>query len=176
MKPEIREVLLLDAREMQERMKKWEKDRIHILVSTLEKEGIRLTLENIPLIIQRTSFAYRREHYLSECYLYSTKDPCHPQVRDLNCFLCSCPSYDSGYLGETKDSLLVGRCRNKSKKGFPYASEDNPYLRVWDCSDCLCNHSPKEIERYLRKNIDRLRQLSEEIKKGKPAESSLKPY
>jgi Zn-finger protein len=34
-----------------------------------------------------------------------------------------------------------------------YFHRNLPEGKVWDCSDCPTNHSPKEVEKYLRENM-----------------------
>src|SRR3989344_6863908 len=94
------------------------------------------------LIIQRTSFAHRCKHYLSECrHFYSTKTPCHPQVKDLNCFLCPCPNYVS--------ESLEGGCKINSSRGKFTYNKDLPAGRVWDCTDCFLEPTLQEVGAYI---------------------------
>ena len=126
-------------------LEKWEENFKNQILNEIKKERIKLTLKNIPKIIKQTSFEVRSKKYPNKCPYYSTNKSCHPEIKDLSCFLCSCPNYDS--------KKLEGSCKINSKNGkFTYHS-NLPKGKVWDCSDCTINHSEKEVKRYLEKII-----------------------
>ena len=129
-------------------LQKWEKSHRKEILKELKKAGIELTLENIPKIINQTSFKIRKKKYPRKCPDYITNKSCHPEIKDLNCFLCACPNYQS--------DLLEGGCKINSKKGKYHHHPNLPKGKVWDCSNCSINHTPKEVEKYLRKNISKL--------------------
>ena len=126
-------------------LQKWEIKHKEKIQKELKKENIELTIENIPKIIEQTSFKIRSKKYPYECPYYQTKKSCHPEIKDLNCFLCACPNYES--------SKLEGACKIQSKKGKFVYHQNLPKGKVWDCSDCTINHSQKEVEKYLRNLI-----------------------
>ena len=132
-------------------LEKWEKYHFKNILKELKKENIELIPKNISKIINQTSFEVRSKKYPNKCPYYKLKTPCHPEVKNLNCFLCACPNYDS--------STPEGGCDINSKDG-KYAYHKNlPMGRVWDCSDCSINHSPNEVKNYLTKNLDRLKNI-----------------
>lgn len=132
-------------------LQKWEENHKKEILKELEQASIELTIQNIPKIINETSFETRSEKYPKKCPYYQ-KNPlksCHPEVEDLNCFLCACPNYTS--------KSEQGGCRINSKQGKWTYHPNLPKGRVWDCSDCNKYHSPKAIEDFLKDNINNLR-------------------
>ena len=130
-------------------LQKWEIEHRKKIISELKVAGIEIIIENIPRIIEETSFRVRREKHPDECPYYKGEKSCHPEVKDLNCFLCACPNY----LSEETE----GGCKIKSKRGRFYHHPNLEKGKVWDCSDCPVFHSPKEIEKYLKENIGEIR-------------------
>ena len=111
-----------------------------------------LIIENIPQIVDFMSFRKRSKRE-GDCPYYLRKAGCHPEIKDLNCFLCACPQY----LSEKQE----GGCRVESKRGKFYEHPCLPEGRVWDCSECRAYHHPKSVESYLTKNIESLKEYSE---------------
>ena len=99
------------------------------------------------------SFKNRSKRDPSQCPYYQKEppQPCH-DIEDLNCFLCACPNYNS--------NILKGGCNINSKKG---GYNNLPEGKVWDCSNCKINHTPKEVEEYLLKNLERLVEISDKL-------------
>ena len=126
-------------------LQKWEIEHQKKIQKELKQTGIELTIENIPKIIKQTSFKVRSKEHPNECPYYNQKKSCHPEIKDLSCFLCACPNYDS--------SKLEGGCKINSKMGKYSFHKNLPMGKVWDCSDCIINHTPKEIKKYLRNFI-----------------------
>src|SRR4030042_811398 len=123
----------------------WEDNHFTEIVRELKSEGIDISYENIPDIIEAMSFDRRSKRNPEKCTYYQENPPrqCH-EIDGLNCLLCACPNYNS------KD--LEGGCRINSKNGKWTYHPNLPAGRLWDCSDCRINHSEKEIEKYLTKN------------------------
>tara|TARA_Y100000310_G_C20556060_1_gene750574 strand:- start:351 stop:755 length:405 start_codon:yes stop_codon:yes gene_type:complete len=127
-------------------LQKWGIEHKKQIKKELKKANLELTIENIPQIIKQTSFKVRSKKYPKACTLYKQGKSCHPKIKDLNCLLCACPNYNS--------KIDQGGCKIQSKKG----KWAKPYIysksgKVWDCSDCKINHTPKEVEKYLRNLI-----------------------
>jgi len=131
---------------------KWEKTQLEKRLRELKKAGIELTLENIPRIIEEMSFRVKSKKQQDDCPYYRTEKPCHPEIKELNCFLCACPQYES--------FKLEGGCKIKSKLGKWAYHKHLPAGKVWGCSNCAAYHHPKSVEIYLRKNINKLREIS----------------
>jgi len=132
-------------------LQNWENAHFKKILEELKQANIDLSIPNIPLIIQETSFAVRSKKYPEQCPYYRKTHSCHPEVQDLNCFLCACPYY--------KSDSLEGGCEINSNSGkwhspYPYSSSN----KVWDCSDCSIPHSPEFVEKWLRQNLDKLKQ------------------
>lgn len=126
----------------------WDEQHWRNIVLELREARIDLIEENIPLIVEETSFRVRSRKHPKRCPVYyKAKTPCHPQVKDLNCLVCACPQYLLGQNG--------GGCRINSPNGFYYKNE------VWDCTNCSYGHTPKYAEFFLRQNLSRLRAISE---------------
>ncbi|MCX6750770.1 MAG: hypothetical protein NTZ83_04895, partial [Candidatus Pacearchaeota archaeon] len=118
--------------------------------------NIDISYENIPNIIEAMSFDKRSKRNPEKCPYYQKNPPrpCH-EVKELNCLLCACPNYNS--------KELEGGCTINSKRGEWFYHQNLPAGRVWDCSDCNVNHSKKEIENYLKKNMEKLTDLANSI-------------
>ena len=129
-------------------LQQWKINKMQDSLSILKKEGISLTLENIPCIIEEMSFRVRSKKHPEECPYYPKGTSCHFEVENLNCFLCACPNYES--------DKLAGGCKINSQKGRVHFHPNLPEGRIWDCSDCNINHTPDEIRRYLTKYISEL--------------------
>ncbi len=147
-------------------MQLWERNHFKKIIRELKEKNIELIVENIPLIIHETSFKVRRKKFrykdLNECPYYNSEDSntssCHPEIKDLNCLLCPCPNYDS--------TRLEGGCKINSKHGKWYYHVNLPLKKIWDCSDCHINHSPIEIENWLKKEgLEFLKKINNEIYK-----------
>ena len=126
-------------------LQKWEQSHKQKILNELKKANLELTIENIPKIIKETSFKVRSKKYPKECPYYQLEYSCHQKIKDLNCFLCACPNY--------KSELLIGGCKINSRRGKFVHHSNLPKRKVWDCSDCTINHTPKEVEKYLRNLI-----------------------
>lgn len=134
----------------------WEIQHMTTVLRELKTARIELTEENIPSIIDYMSFEKRSKRNPSLCPQYQGEnpEPCH-DVEDLNCLLCACPNYESW--------RLEGGCKINSKKGKFHYHENLPIGKIWDCSDCKINHTLKEIENYLLKDLEKLMKISNEI-------------
>lgn len=126
------------------------------IILELKQSGIELTKENILRIIEESSFRVRSKKYPLECPYYQADPvtgeqahPCHPEVKELNCFLCACSEY--------KSSESIGGCNINSNKGFFYMNRNLPFGKIWDCSKCPVPHSPEYVRSYLIKNIDEIK-------------------
>ena len=130
-------------------LREWELKRARLVVKRVLEAGLDFSSQMIPEIVEEMSYATQSKKNPEDCLCYSSS-PCHPQVNNLNCFLCSCPNYESW----KKDSLgFIGGCRVNSTKGEFYPVP-NPGINglgkeVWDCSDCVAYHSPAVVKRYL---------------------------
>lgn len=91
-------------------LKKWELEYRKRILKDIQKLGLELTLENIPRIIQETSYKTRKQKYPDKCPYYQQEFSCHPEIEDLNCFLCACPNYES-----EKD---IGGCKLIDHKSY----------------------------------------------------------
>ena len=125
-------------------LQQWEQEHRKKILEELRQAGIDFCEENIPRIIEETSFRVRSKKHPNECpyYLKTPPSPCH-NIKDLNCFLCACPEYIS--------ERLSGGCRLNSRLGKFTYHQNLPEGKVWDCSECKNNHSPASIKRYLTK-------------------------
>ncbi|MFA5855737.1 MAG: hypothetical protein WC867_00115 [Candidatus Pacearchaeota archaeon] len=159
-----------------EPIKSWGNARKNKILRILKKQGIQISLENIPEIIRQTSF-YSMDKKCSDinkdkecqsyCNLIGSGKSCHPEIKDLNCFLCDCPNYDTEFLSNKTNSqdyqILIGRCLHKDNKGKYYFSKEFPRVGVWDCDICPINHDPLELEKYLRTNLQSLKEAYDNI-------------
>lgn len=131
---------------------KWERDYRRRILNELTKRGIEICVENIERIIEAISFKVLSKESKNEsklqCPYYELGKPCH-DIYDLNCFLCACPNYES--------DKLEGGCRISSIFGKMTFHANLPAGKIWDCSSCCVNHSPKEVEKYLREHIKELK-------------------
>ena len=130
-------------------LQRWEEHHKKEILKELKQAGIELTIQNIPRIINETSFKVRSKKYPEKCPYYKHSYSCHPEIKDLNCFLCACPQY----ISESEQ----GGCKIDNINGKWQYHNHLPKRRVWDCSDCKAYHHPKEVEKYLKDNIDNLR-------------------
>jgi len=131
----------------------WEDKHFVEIVHELRLEKIDISYENILKIIEAMSFERRARRNPEKCPYYQgpSLQSCH-NIKDLNCLLCACPNYNS--------KELEGGCRINSKYGKWTYHPNLPAGRVFDCSDCKINHSKREIEKYLTKNLGKLIALS----------------
>jgi Zn-finger protein len=136
------------------KLAEWEKRENEKRLRELKKAGIELVIENIPRIIEFMSFRERSKRE-KDCPCYEERKQCHPEVKDLNCFLCACPNYDS--------DEIEGGCLAGSKKGKYFEHPNLPAGKVWDCSNCGVYHTPKSVAKYLEKNIGKLKELAEKL-------------
>ena len=134
---------------------KWEQKHWRRIFIQLENAGIKLSSENIPEIIEETSFRIRSKKYPEYCTLYEGGISCHPQIKDLNCFLCACPQYNT-----TTDE---GKCEINSKFHKYSSPAKTSSGRILDCTDCAAYHTPGSIAVFLRKQISKLIKLSETL-------------
>jgi Zn-finger protein len=130
----------------------WEEQHWKNVDQELKEAGLSWRKEDIEKIIELMSFKERSKRHPKKCTLYPAGKPCHDQVEDLNCLLCSCPQYDS--------STKEGGCKIKSRYGFLYQSQTDPTIRVWDCSNCTNYHSPAAVRNFIGKNLARLASAS----------------
>ena len=158
-------------------LEKWADTHIKRVLTELKQENISLTLQNIPQIIEATSFRRRSVREPEECPCYENGKPCHPEVKDLNCFLCACPDYlqiPQGLSGQDLESQrildslnqnqkLQGGCEINCELGKWYKNHNLQKGKIWDCSDCAVPHFPSYVQDYLKKNMDKLRAISDEL-------------
>jgi Zn-finger protein len=142
------------AEHIQEAMKRWASQRDMQIRQVLADSGLVLKEENIGRILQATSFDMLTwdARYKSHCTFYGTSRSCHPDMRNLSCFLCACPHYDHDFIENNKDKTLVGRCRI-NEKGKYHVSERIP-VGVWDCSHCTLTHEEGYVKQWIKKVID----------------------
>ncbi|MDD5193272.1 MAG: cysteine-rich small domain-containing protein [Candidatus Nanoarchaeia archaeon] len=137
-------------------LENFESYHIRKILQELKTIGIDIMGENIPRIIEETSFDRRSQNHPDECPYYKTGKPCVSDVLDFNCFLCACPEFDS-----KKDE---GGCRINHPLGkwhYPYLHSASG--RVWDCSDCSIPHFPVYVEQYLIQNLEKLKKMQDEV-------------
>ena len=136
-------------------LQEWEQAHFIKILAELEAAEIELTVENIPEMIVHTSFVVRSKRVPDDCPYYPTGESCHLQVKDLSCFLCACPEYDS--------TTEIGGCRSNGGRGSPrgkWAYHKNlPKGKVWDCSDCSNYHSTKQVASFLKDHMGSLKSL-----------------
>jgi Zn-finger protein len=142
---------------MLNRLQQWEQFFRKEILKEIKVAGIPFTMENIDKIIGETSFDKRRKKNptFDKCPYLQGEESCHPEVEDLNCFLCPCPNYDS--------SRLDGGCKIDSSQGKRTFHTSLPLGHIWDCSNCSINHSPGEVRTYLETNFDELRKEYEAL-------------
>ncbi|HRZ85278.1 MAG TPA: cysteine-rich small domain-containing protein [Candidatus Paceibacterota bacterium] len=128
-------------------LKDWENYYRKSILEELKEAGVDFSSENISKILEEISFRVRSKKYSDKCPYYSQGVSCHPEVDDLNCFLCACPNYES--------SNLVGGCKINSIQGKFTFHPNLPEGKVWDCSDCSVNHSSDEVRRYLERILNK---------------------
>jgi Zn-finger protein len=131
----------------------WERSHITNIFRELKEAGVKPTLENISPIIEQTSFRVRSIKHPKKCPYYSEGISCHPEIKDLNCFLCACPQYLS--------HSLEGGCKIGREKGKWVHHHALPKGRVWDCSGCNDYHSPNEVRNYLIQNLAKILELAQ---------------
>lgn len=132
-------------------LQKWEIKHRRKILSELEGARIEIIIENIPKIIRETSFEIRSKKFPDKCPYYKTGKSCHPEIKDLNCFLCACPQYEP--------EKIDGGCKINSKKGKWTYHPNLPKGKVWDCSDCNYYHTPSSVEKFLKENIEKLKTI-----------------
>ena len=132
-------------------LKEWEVRFRRGILREIKSAGIEFTRENIELIVQESGFQSRAKKVptFDNCPYLMMNQPCHPEIQDLNCFLCPCPNYES--------DRLEGGCKVDSKRGKFTFHESLPAGKVWDCSDCNVSHSSKEVKEYLRANFEEIK-------------------
>ena len=136
-------------------LKKFEYYHIKKILIELKLAGIDLIEENIPKIIEETSFQVRSKKHTEECLYYSKGKPCN-DIEEFNCFFCPCPEYKSEIdEGGCKINCIFGKWHS------PYPNSQS--RRVWDCSDCSVPHFPQYVEQYLKQNMEKLKKISDEI-------------
>jgi Zn-finger protein len=165
-KESYREYAQVKSREFQV----WEADYRKRIFRILQDRGIPLTLETIPEIVEATSFRALSSNPRNKSHCtYFRCDPlkrCHPEIKDLNCFLCSCPDYDSGFIQISENGhgrISLGKCRANSKKGKYFFPEQFSGVGMWDCSDCTAYHHPQAVEKYLRIHMKELQEQAKEL-------------
>lgn len=121
---------------------------IEMIVRDLKRNKVDLSVQNIPDIIELTSFKFRRLLYEERCICYQQKNPCHGDD-SLSCLLCYCLAYDT--------STKIGGCLVGSDKGNIYEGRNSE--KIWDCSNCNYNHHPDVVRAFLIDNIDRLKNI-----------------
>ena len=95
--------------------------------------------------IEDFSFENRRKKFPNECPCYIENKPCHNMSpKELNCFLCFCPEYDT--------SKEEGGCKINSKDGKWFFSDKLPKGKIWDCSDCIYPHKKEIVRKYMDKS------------------------
>lgn len=126
-------------------LQEWESQHRKNILEELKAAKIEILVENISEIIEETSFMVRSKKYPEKCPYYQQEKTCHPEIKDLSCFLCACPNYES--------HKLVGGCKINSRKGRFHSHQNLPDGKVWDCSYCNINHHPEEVRKYLIEHI-----------------------
>ena len=136
---------------MSNKLQEWEKSFRKGILKEIKSSGILFTKENLDLIVNESSFKVRTKKAptFDNCPYVSQGKPCHSNIKNLNCFLCACPNYDS--------SKLDGGCNVGSKDGKFVFHDALPLGRIWDCSECSINHSPEEVRNYIENNFDQLK-------------------
>ncbi len=126
---------------------------IETILRELKQAKILLTYENIKEIIQETSFKIRSKKHPDKCPYYKTNTQCLKleNNQELNCFLCACPNYYSELPGACK-------IKNPENKAVYIINE---FGEILDCSRCLIPHLPETVEKFLKKNIRRLKNISD---------------
>ena len=120
---DIRQKELEYAQSLSASMLAWEESQKRKLAEILKRKGIILTKDNIPTIVHATTFEQICSPENSTyCPLYLKQERCHPQLLELNCFLCNCPNYDAKYIEEQEENTLVGKCTIQSKGGHYHFS------------------------------------------------------
>lgn len=131
-------------------LRDWEEQHWKNIILELRGAGIGLTEENIPRIVEETTFRVRSKKHPERCpELYKEQTPCHPEIEDMSCLVCACPNYLLDRDG--------GGCKRNSPHGFYRKGE------VWECSNCNYGHTPKYVEFFLQQNLPKLRALSETL-------------
>lgn len=135
----------------------WESSFRKGILKEIKEEGIKFTRENIEAIVAESNFQSRAKKVptFDNCPYLAMNKPCHPEVKDMNCFLCPCPNYES--------ERLDGGCRINSRKGKIQVHKNLPAGRVRDCSDCCTNHSSKEVRQYIEAHFDKLKKQYDKI-------------
>ena len=138
-------------------LQEWEISHRRGILKEIKDAGIEFILEKLEEIVREASFASRTGKFptFDYCPYIKKKEPCHPNVEDLNCFLCACPNYDS-----EKDD---GGCNINSKNGKIQYHESLPLGKVWDCSDCQVNHTPGEVKRYITRNFEEIKKVYDSL-------------
>jgi Zn-finger protein len=100
--------------------------------------------KRIDILVKEYNFNNRNGKHEIECPCYKT-GPCH-DIKDLNCFFCYCPGYNTDF--------LEGACNfgNPQGNGFYFERLGHEVSdEIWDCSDCTWPHKEKNVREYLRK-------------------------
>lgn len=154
------------AKKIQEDMQNWEIQHHKKMQLCLKKAGIDFAKKNLQKIVQQTSFKKRLGRFKenpnseefddSDKHCYGQEKLCHTKINDLNCYLCSCPIYDSSILKKDFENtkILIGACKINSRFGEYYFAEKNSIIGIWDCKGCKAFHTSKAVEAYLKKQFD----------------------
>jgi hypothetical protein len=151
---DLRQAGLAYAQNLSQSMLAWEEKQKRVILEILRQANIPLKRQNIAQIIQATNFEQISSPKNSEyCPLYLKNERCHPELTDLNCCLCNCPNYDASKIDITSEQILVGRCKESSRKGFYHFSQLFPEVGVWTCEQCHTHHSREFLKKYLEKTL-----------------------
>jgi len=136
---------------MKNMLQEWESRHRKTIIQEIKEAGIELKAENIPRIIKETSFRTRKQKHQRKCPYYKNEESCHPEIKELNCFLCACPEY----ISEKEE----GGCKINSEYGKFTHHENLPAGKVWDCSGCNLYHKKDSVRTFLEKNLEELTKL-----------------
>jgi Zn-finger protein len=133
------------------------------ILRDLKKQGIIIGQTSIKEIIQATSYKQRKTTHLDSCVCYQSDPeqpkqppkPCH-NLELLNCFLCACPEFDL--------EAESGGCNVYSRLGKIIDSPIAKTGKIWDCYSCYHPHFPTTVEKYIKENLESLKQKQESIK------------
>lgn len=150
-------------------------DHLRKIVRELSEEGIIISLDNIPEIIEATSFRIRSErmkgrtHEEGGCPCYDTGKHCYDRnggVKEPNCFLCGCPEFYVDLEKNPVTGCKLGKVYEIGIGGtggyyLPYPK--SPDGLIWSCERCPHPYKQEVVEDYIKKNIEMLTRLQSEV-------------
>lgn len=112
----------------------------------MEQKTKRAICLHVERILSDFSFENRRKKHSEECPCYQQNKPCHNiPIKELNCFLCYCPNYDTE---RAEGGCKIGNPEDKGKWFYHACHEKG---RIWDCSDCGYPNRKEVVKKYLNK-------------------------